>query len=159
HLWPLNPAPPPELRYLLRYAAGFRYPGLGLAVRSAIFRLLWLAGCVGLVAMLASRERSRRRWLPLAALFGLLAAWFAIDGFDLFPPPPFVCLSMSVAFLVAGWFFFQRRAPQRPFLVAFSVFAGLAGSRTAFATSLGEAYGGPAHLASSLTWVLFLCFV
>ena len=109
------------------------------------------------MAMLLARERSARRWLPLAGVFGLAAIWFAVEGFELFHPLPYVSLSMSVSFLVAAWAFFQRGIEGRPFLVAFGLFAGLAGSRAAFSGNLGEAYGGPAHLASSLTWVVFLC--
>jgi hypothetical protein len=157
HLWPLNPSSPPEFAKLFRMVAGLSYPAWPLAVRSAAFRLLWQTGLLASLAMLVARERAGRRWLPLAGLFGVVGVWFSIEGFDLLHPPPPVCLSMLVAFLVALLALVRRCMEGRPFLVSFGVFAGLAGARTAFAPFTSGAYDAPAHFSETLTWTLLLC--
>jgi hypothetical protein len=50
-----------------------------------------------------------------------------------------------------------RRVESREHLVAIGTFAGLASLRAVFSSSLSGAFDGPAHFATSLTWVVFLC--
>ena len=157
HLWPLNPAPPPQLTHLFRIVAGLTDPQWPLAVRSAAFRFLWEAGLLAALAMLLARERSRRRYLPLVGLFAVLALWLGIEGLDLFRPSSLVCLSTSAALLVAVLAFLRRRTENRTLLMAVGVFAALAGGRTVFSSFSSGPYEGPAHLTQSLTWVLLLC--
>jgi hypothetical protein len=157
HLWPLKLSPPPEFTRLFRMVAGLAYPAWPLAVRSAAFRLLWQTGLLALLAMLVARERLGRRWVPLAGLFGAVAVWFGMEGFDLLHPPSAVCLSMLAAFLVALLALLSRGIKGRPFLASFGVFAGLAGARTAFSSFTTGSYDGPAHFAQALTWLLLLC--
>lgn len=157
HLWPLNPTPPRELTHLFRIVAGFTDPQWQLSVRSAAFRLLYEAGLVVTLAMVLARERSRRRWLPLSALFGVGALWLGIEGLNLLRPSSLICLSTAVAFLVAVFALLQRRTEGRTLLISVGVFAGLAGLRTAFSSFSSGPYEGPAHLTQALTWVLLLC--
>ena len=159
HLWPLNPAPPRQLDHLFRLEAGLLYPEWPLAVRSAVFRLLWQVALMGVLALVLARDGFKRRWIPVAALFGAVAVWFFIEGFDLLHPPPVVCLSMVAAFLVAGLALVCRGMEGRAFLAAFGVFAGLVCSRAAFSFSTPGPYEGTGHLATSLTWLVLLCLV
>lgn len=156
HLWPLNPAPPPELSGLFRYVAGVSDPQWPLVVRSAAFRMLLLIGQLTLVAMLVAREKMARRWRPIAGLAAALAIWFCIEGNDLWHPSSALCLSMLASFLVAALALFRKSAAGRPFLAALGVFAGLAGSRAAFSGRISGSYDGPAHFAEMLTWVVLL---
>jgi hypothetical protein len=159
HLWPLDPTPPPEVSHLMRIVAGLSDPQWPLVVRSAVFRLLYQAGLIGVLAMLLARERPSRRWVPLAGLFGALAVWFAVEGWDLLRTPSVICLSTSAAFMVAAFAFFRKTGEERRFFMAFGVFAGLAGGRTIFSSFLSGPYEGMAHLAQAFTWILLLCLV
>ncbi|MEO8430284.1 MAG: hypothetical protein ABI592_02165 [Acidobacteriota bacterium] len=157
HFWPLALKVSPDLQPLFRSVAGVRYPNWPLAMRSSAFLLLLRIGLLLIVALLVVRPRARRAWIPVGALFAVLAAWWLYEGESLGNPSPFVCLSMLVSFAVAGIAFFRRETPQRPFLVGLGIFAGLAGVRTAFSPFTTGAYDGPARLAASLTWIVFLC--
>jgi hypothetical protein len=159
HLWPLNPVPPQQLDHLLRLEAGLRYPEWPLAVRSAVFRLLWQVALMGTLALLIARDRVKRRWVPVGVLFGAAAIWFSVEGFDLFHPPPPVGLSMLAAFSVGGLALVCRGIPGRTFLAAFGIFAGLVCSRAAFSFATPGPYEGTGHLATSLTWLVLLCVV
>jgi hypothetical protein len=159
HLWPLNPVPPPQLDRLFRLEAGLRYPEWPLAVRSAFFRLLWQIALMGTLALALARDRVKRRWLPVGVLFGAVAIWFFVEGFELLHPPPVVCLSMLAAFSVAGLAFVWRGMEGRAFLAAFGIFAGVVCSRAAFSSATPGPYEGTGHLATSLTWLVLLCVV
>ncbi len=156
HLWPLNLAPPAELNGLFRSVAGVADPRWPLVLRSAAFRLLLLLAELTAVAMLLARERSGKRWLPLASLAAALAIWFAVEREDLWHPSNALCLSMLASFLVAALAFLRRSTEHRPFLVALGVFAGLAGSRAAFSTVVSGSYDGPAHFVEMAAWVVLL---
>ncbi|HVQ55025.1 MAG TPA: hypothetical protein VMT25_07585 [Thermoanaerobaculia bacterium] len=156
HLWPLNLAPPPELGGLFRSVAGLSDPQWPLVLRSAAFRTLLLIAELTAVAMLLARERSVRRWRPLAALCAVLAVWFVIEGRDLWHPSNAVCLSMLASFLVAALALLRRSTRDRPLLGALGVFAGLAGSRAAFSGMVSGSYDGPAHFVAMAAWVVLL---
>ena len=156
HLWPLNLAPPAELNGLFRFVAGLADPQWPLVVRSAAFRLLLLVAELTAVAMLLARERSGKRWLPLAALAAALGIWFGIEGRDLWHPSNALCLSMLASFLVAALALFRRSTERRPLVGALGVFAGLAGSRAAFSPMMSGSYDGPAHFVEMAAWVVLL---
>lgn len=156
HLWPLNLAPPPELSGLFRSVAGLSDPQWPLVLRSAAFRMLLLIAELTAVAMLLARERSARRWRPLAALCVVLAVWFGVEGRNLWHPSNALCLSMLAAFLVAALALLRKDTEGRPFLGALGVFAGLAGSRAAFSCMISGSYDGPAHFVEMSTWVVLL---
>ena len=156
HLWPLNLVPPPELSGLFRYVAGVSDPQWPLVVRSAAFRMLLLIGELTVAAMLLARERTAKRWRPLAGLAAALAIWFCVEGNDLWHPSNALCLSMLASFLVTALALLRKNVEGRPFLAALGVFAGLAGSRAAFSGRISGSYDGPAHFAEMLTWVVLL---
>ena len=159
HLWPLNPTLPKELGHLMRIVAGLSDPEWPLVLRSAVFRLLWRAGLIAVLAMLLARERPGRRWVPLAGLFSALAVWFVVEGWDLLRFPSIVGLSTTAAFLIAAFGLFGKLGEDRRFFLAFGVFAGLAGGRTVFSSFLSGPYEGMAHLAQGFTWIVLLCLV
>jgi len=68
----------------------------------------------------------------------------------------FVHLWMTLAFAVALWAFLDRARPHREALVAFGVFAGLVGSRSAFSGDIANPYAGVSHLPGALALLLFV---
>lgn len=157
HLWPLALFPPPALKHLMHMVSGLHYPNWPLALRAAAFRILWQVALLALLALLLARERERSRWLRVLTLLSGLGLWWLLEGFSLLRPLPAVSLSMSIAFLVAILAFFAPRVPGHDFLIAFGIFAGLVGARTAVSPFVSGNYDGPCHFASGLTWVVFLC--
>jgi hypothetical protein len=158
HLWPVDVTPPPEFNGIYRMIAGMSAPNWSASVREVAWGLLLTLLLLALAAMLFAREPRLSRWRPALILAGALLVWWLVEGFSQpFRPP--VELSASVAFFVALFAIFRRDLPYRPRLIAIGVFAGLVGARTIFAPGVSGHYDGPAHLASSLTWVVFLCIV
>jgi len=157
HLWPLAPAPPAPISHLMRIVTGTNYPSWPAMLRADTFQLLWQIALLGLLALLLSRERKRSAWLRVLSVLAGLGLWWVLEAFSLSSQMPPVSLSMSVAFLAAFLALFTPSLPGRPFVIAFGVFAGVVGARTAFSPLLSGHYDGPGHFASGLTWVLFLC--
>jgi hypothetical protein len=156
HLWPIALVPPAGLGTLFRLASGTSTPGWISDLVSSAWSLavqLLLAAVAGL---LAARERRLSRWIPVLALAGLLAAGWLVGGFRFDPRTPvslFALLAAAVAVLALAVPGIERRGP----LVGIGVFAALANLRAAFSPSMSGHFDGPAHLASSLTWIVFLC--
>jgi hypothetical protein len=133
----------------VNWASELRHSFWGLLVQLA------LLACLGL---LAARERKVSRWTPVMVLAVVLFCWWVVDDFPFTTPAP-VAFSSTVAFLVASLAIGQpgRDKVDRSQLVAIGMFAGLAGVRAVFSPSISAHFDGPAHFATSLTWVLFLC--
>lgn len=158
HLWPADVTPPPELARIYRLVAGMSPVDWAVSVREVAWGLLLTLLLLALAAMLMVREFRPSRWRPALILGGALLVWWLVEGFS----QPFrtpVALSASVAFAVALFAIGRRGLPNRPRLIAIGVFAGLVGSRTIFSPRISGHFDGPAHLATSLTWVVFLCVV
>lgn len=156
HLWPLDPAPPEALGTLFRLAAGMSEPGWAFDVRQAAWCLLVQVGLVAVAGLLAVRARKISQWIPVLCLAVVLLAWWAVEGFRYSTRVP-VALSAIGAFAVAAFALFARRLEHREELLAIGTFAGLAGLRAVFSPTLSGPFDGPAHLAASVTWILFLC--
>ena len=114
---------------------------------------------LALVSLLLARDRRRAVWHRLGGLLLLLGVWWLWKGRHWPPAVSSLSLSMTVAFAVAVWAFFSRGLEERPFLVSFALFAGLAAARNAFGTVPKSHYAGPAHLATALTTTLFLLVI
>ncbi|HEY2797436.1 MAG TPA: glycosyltransferase family 39 protein [Thermoanaerobaculia bacterium] len=154
HLWPLA-APPPLWRRLFAMIAGFA-PGLPGRLLSSLRGFALAASLFALAGLLAARERRTRRLLPVAAVFLVLLLWDVLDGSLSGRNLGFLHLWMCMAFAVALWALLDRRRPHRDWLVAFGVFAGLVGSRSAFSGDLGNPYAGVSHLPGALALLLFV---
>jgi len=158
HLWPVNVTPPPELNRIYRMVAGMDAMDWFVSVREVAWGLLLTLLLLALAAMLSVREPRLSRWCPALILAGALLVWWLVERFS----QPFrapVALSASVAFFVALFALFRRDLPYRSRLIAIGVFAALVGARTIFSVGVSGHFDGPAHFTSSLTWVVFLCFV
>ena len=158
HLWPADVTPPPELNRIYRMVAGMKPVDWSMSVRKGAWTLLLALFLLSLAAMLFVRERRVSRWRPVLILALALLVWWLVEGFSRpFRAP--VALSASVAFFVGLFAIFRRDLPNRPRLIAIGVFAALVGARTFFSPRISGHFDGPAHLATSLTWVVFLCVV
>lgn len=158
HLWPLDPAPPEALSSLFRLAAGVSEPGWAFDVRQGAWCLLAQLALVAAAGLLAARARRISHWIPVLGTATALIAWGAIEGFRFSTRVP-VALSAPVAFAVTAFAFLARQLEHREELLAIGTFAGLAGLRAVFSPTLSGPFDGPAHFATSLTWVLFLCLL
>jgi hypothetical protein len=156
HLWPLDLTPPAELSHLFRLAAGMKPVDWFFDLRQTAWNLLVQLGLLSCAGLLFARERTISRWRPILALFIALVLWRAAEPFRLSSRAP-VALSATIAVLVAALALVHRRLENREQLVAIGTFAGLAGLRAVFSPTVSGAFDGPAHFATSLTWVLFLC--
>jgi hypothetical protein len=156
HLWPLDLTPPAELNHLFRLAAGMKPVDWFFDLRQSAWNLLVQLGLLSCAGLLFARERTISRWRPILALFTALVLWRAAEPFRLSSRAP-VALSATIAVLVAALSIVQRRLDNREQLMAIGTFAGLAGLRAVFSPTVSGAFDGPAHFATSLTWVLFLC--
>lgn len=155
HLWPVASIPP-EWKALFRGVAGLTAFDWRESALVWMHELLKAISLVSLLGLLLARERRRAFWLPTLALAILLLVFDLLTGRDPLPHVQALGLSMTVALLLAALAFVDRRRPGREFLVGFGLFAGLVGTRTAFAQDLGGHYAGVAHFATILTWLLFL---
>jgi hypothetical protein len=158
HLWPFDLIPPSGWNHLLRIAAGMSQVNWARELRHSFWGLLVQIALLACLGLLAARERKVSRWTPVAVLAVVLFFWWVVDDFPFTTPVP-VAVSSTVAFLVAGLAIGQsgREKSERSQLVAIGMFAGLAGARAVFSPSISAHFDGPAHFATSLTWVLFLC--
>jgi hypothetical protein len=158
HLWPFELVPPAAWRPVLRIAAGMRPEGWIGDLGQAAWGLLVQLALLAYFGLLAARERKLANWIPVTALAIALLGWWVSSGLSLTIRSP-VALSSSVAFLVAAFGILQthRDETERAQLVALGVFAGLAAIRAVFSASIHAHFDGPAHFATGLTWVVFLC--
>ena len=156
HFWPLDLSPPEELRYLWRVAAGMTGGNRFFDLRETAWQLLAQLVLLAAVAMLATRVRTRRAWVPVGLLAPvLLAAWF-FEGYHFTTRLP-VALSVVIGFFVAIVGVWKHKLEGSERIVALGIFAGFAGLRAVFSPTVAAHFDGPAHLAASLTWILFLC--
>jgi hypothetical protein len=159
HVWPIALAPPEEWKMLFRIVAGIG-PGLPGRILDSLRGLVFYACLFALIGLLFARERRISRVLPIAGLMAALLLGDAIEGRLLKRNLGFVHLWMTLAFLVAFLALLDRKRERRDFLVAFGIFAGLVGSRSAFSGDISNPYAGVAHLPGALTLLLFLfCFL
>ncbi len=154
HVWPLAP-PPHDWNRLFVMIAGIG-PGLPGRIVGALRGLGLVASLFALLGLLFARERRPRRYAPVAAVFAVLLALDLFDKSLRTRNLGFVHLWMTLAFVVALWALLDRSRPHRDALVAFGVFAGLVGSRSAFSGDIGNPYAGVAHLPGALALLLFL---
>jgi hypothetical protein len=158
HLWPFDLIPPAEWKRVLRIAAGMRPVGWLHEVGHAFWGLLVQLVLLAYFGLLTARERKFWYWTPVTVLAVVLLGWWVFEDFSLTIRTP-VALSSAVAFLAAAIAIAEpgREKTERAQLVALGIFAGLAGVRAVFSASIHAHFDGPAHFATSLTWVLFLC--
>lgn len=154
HFWPVAPVPE-SWKHLYGIAAGFLIRGTAPRVAGAVLALALFATVLALVGVLAAPARRPSRIVLLVGVaVGLLVAhrW---TGTTLWRADV-LTLSMVVSFAVALCGLARRSLPGRVFLVAFGLFAGLVGARTAFGGWLGWGpYSGVAQVCTALTWALF----
>ncbi len=155
HLWPLASVPR-EWKGLFRAVAGVDTATWRSFLLVAVLQLSKLILLVSLAGLCLGREKTLRRWLRVLVPLSLLLLFDLFQGRDLLPQVRPIGLSMSVALLVALVAWLDRQRPGRDFLVGFGVFAGLVGVRTAFSWDVSSPYSGVTHLATCLTWMLFL---
>ena len=154
HFWPLA-APPPSWNRLFRLIAGIA-PGLPARLLDSVRGLGLAASLFALIGLLLARDRRPRRWVPVVVVFAALLAWDLRDGGLLRRNLGFLHLWMILGFTVAVWAFADRRRAHRDFLVAFGVFAGLVGARSAFSGDIANPYAGVSHVPGALALLLFL---
>jgi hypothetical protein len=158
HVWPIGYFPP-EWKPIFRGVAGVLEDDWIRGLLLSVWELLKAVSLVSVLGLLFARERRSSRWWPSLGLAGLLMSCDVLLGRDPLPNVRPIGLSMSVAFLVALLAFFDRRRPDRDFLIGFGLFAGIVGIRTAFSGDLSRPYSGVAHFGSILTWlVAIFCF-
>jgi hypothetical protein len=156
HFWPLDLSPPEELRFLWRVAAGMTGENRFFYLRETAWQLLAQLVLLATGAMIATRVRTRRAWLPVCLLAPVLIAGWFLESYRFTPPLP-VALSVLIAFFVAIVGLWKHRLAGSERLVALGTFAGFAGLRAVFSSTVAAHFDGPAHFAASLTWVVFLC--
>ncbi len=157
HLWPLALSPPTVWNHLYRWVAGLSVADWKTVLAQSVWWLLWYIALFSFLGLLLGRERNPLRWLPTAALITLIFLWWGIEGFT--PRGSFRPTALSMLVAVASVFLALSRPDVAPriSILAFTVFAALAGARTAFSTERAGPYSGIAHFVSAFTWILFLC--
>lgn len=158
-LWPLAFSPPTVWSHLYRWVAGLSVADWKTVLAQSTWWLLWYIALSSFLGLLLGRERNPFRWLPTTALITLICLWWGIEGFTSrgsFRP---TALSMLVAVISVFLALPRRNLAPRTSMLAFTVFAALAGARAAFSTERAGPYSGIAHFATAFTWVLFLCIL
>ena len=156
HLWPFDLIPPAGWNRVLRLAAGIFPVDWAYNLRRDAWELLIQLGLLACFGLLIARERKFSYWVPVLVLAVALLCWWIAEDFRFSSRAP-VALSAIVAFLVAALAIAQPAREKREKLLALGTFAGLASLRAVFSPTVHAHFDGPAHFATSLTWVVFLC--
>jgi len=158
HLWPADVTPPPELNRIYRMVAGMQPVDWAANLREVTWSFLLALSVLAFVALLVVRERRIELWRRMLIIAAALAAWWLVEGFS-HPIRSPVALSVGVAGIVALFAVFRGDLADRSRLIAIGTFAFFVGARAIFSPRISGSFDGPAHLATSLTWVVFCCVV
>jgi hypothetical protein len=158
HLWPADVTPPPELNRIYRMIAGMQPVDWVANLREVTWSFLLALLLLALVALLVARERRIEHWRRMLIIAAALAAWWLVEGFS-HPIRSPVALSAGVAGIVAMFAIFRSDLPERSRLIAVGTFAFFVGARAILSPRISGSFDGPAHLATSLTGVVFCCVV
>jgi len=159
HFWPFGGVPEAWKHHagVTTGLADAGWPGrLGVAILS----FGYLAAVIGLLSLLAARDRRVRRPLVPVLLCVLLVGGVA-EGRVLFGKSAearLLLMPFALALAVFAWR--DRSRPGRDFLVALGLFGGLEATRTAVSVHIRSPYAGVTGVSTALTFALFsFCFL